>query len=306
MEALNRLATELVDEAIDFADELGIALHHLENEAVVLDFGVEAPGGLEAGLLLAQLRTGGLASVETRLGALDGSPRPVVEVATDHPALALLASQRAGWRLPGGAGWGSGPAQLLREDDPALPAGHEETFDFAVLVVESTRLPDADLAATVAGEIGVPAAGTFLPTAPAASLAGATALAAGAAEVGVHRLTRLGYDPADVVAARGRAPVPPVGRDEPTALARANDALAYGSRVHLVVAEPVEDAEALPFEATDAAGDSFETLLAAADGDLAALEDVFAPAVVTVDVLDGTTVTHGHADEARLAAAWGA
>ncbi|NIS34753.1 MAG: methenyltetrahydromethanopterin cyclohydrolase, partial [Actinobacteria bacterium] len=82
MEPLNRTATELVDEAIDFADELRIGVRHLDNEAVVLDFGVEAPGGLEAGLLLAELRTGGLATVATRLGALEGAPHTHVELST--------------------------------------------------------------------------------------------------------------------------------------------------------------------------------------------------------------------------------
>ena len=42
MESLNRMAVELVDEAIDFADELAIEVVELDNGAVVLDFGVEA------------------------------------------------------------------------------------------------------------------------------------------------------------------------------------------------------------------------------------------------------------------------
>ena len=304
MEPLNRTAVELVDEAIDFADELGVAVHHLDNEAVVLDLGVEAPGGVEAGLLLAEIRAGGLATVSTRVGSLDGAPRLVVETSTDHPALALLGSQRAGWRLPDGA-WGSGPAQLLRED-AALTPGHAEAFDFAVLAVEAATLPDADLASDVAAAVGVPSSGTFLPTAPAASPAGAVALAAGAAEVAVHRLERLGYDPSAVRSAAGSAPVPPVAGDEATARARANDAVAYGARVHLVVEEPVDRLDDLPFGATRHAGASFETLLADVDGDLGALEDAFAPACATVDVVGGETRTVGAVDGARLADAWGA
>ncbi len=303
MEPLNRTATELVDEAIDFADELRIGVRHLDNEAVVLDFGVEAPGGLEAGLLLAELRTGGLATVATRLGALEGAPHTHVELSTDHPELALLASARAGWRLPGGA-WASGPGQLLRDDEQTPAGAPEESFDFAVLAVESTELPDEELAAEIAEACGVSTAGTFLAVAPAASVAGATALAASAAEVALHRLEHVGGDPSGVRAATGRAPLPPVADDELAAKGRANDAVAYGGRAQLVAEGPIDGLDELPFGATAHAGDSFEDLVAEADGDLAALEGAFAPAAVTVDA-GGELASHGETDEARLAAAWG-
>ena len=73
MESLNRMAVELVDEAIDFADELAIEVQELDNGAMVLDFGVEAVGGIEAGLLLAEIQTGGLATVQTGVGEVDGA-----------------------------------------------------------------------------------------------------------------------------------------------------------------------------------------------------------------------------------------
>ena len=46
MESLNRMAIELVDEAIDFAEELGIGAYELDNEATVLDFGIDVSGGI--------------------------------------------------------------------------------------------------------------------------------------------------------------------------------------------------------------------------------------------------------------------
>ena len=46
MESLNRMATELVDEAIDFAPELGIDVHSLDGDSAVLDFGIEVPGAI--------------------------------------------------------------------------------------------------------------------------------------------------------------------------------------------------------------------------------------------------------------------
>ena len=40
MESINRSAIELVDEALDFTDELGVEMTELDCGAVVLDFGV--------------------------------------------------------------------------------------------------------------------------------------------------------------------------------------------------------------------------------------------------------------------------
>ena len=45
-------------------------------------------------------------------------------------------------------------------------------------------------------------------------------------------------------------------------------------------------------------------MFAAAEGELAALEDAFAPAAVAVEG-GGELSSHGGTDEARLAAAWG-
>jgi len=305
MEPLNRTATELVDEAIDFADELRIDVHHLDNEAVVLDFGVAAPGGVEAGLLLAELRTGGLATVGTRVDTLAGAPQTHVELSTDHPELALLASQRTGWRLPNGAGWASGPGQLLRDDSKAPPNAPEETFDFAVLAIDADRLPDEDLAADIASSLGVPTAGTFLAVAPAASLAGTTALTAGAAAVAVHRLASLGGEPTRLSAVTGLAPLSPVATSQRSAVARVYDAIAYGGRTHLLADERIEQAGNLAFGTTVHDGKSFTDLLEAVDGDRAALKDALAPAAVTVDVAGGRSATAGEINEPWLAASWG-
>ena len=68
MESLNRMAIELVDEAIDFTAELDIGAFELENGATVLDFGVDHAGGLEAGMLLAEIQTAGLATIQTGMG----------------------------------------------------------------------------------------------------------------------------------------------------------------------------------------------------------------------------------------------
>ncbi|MFB6295758.1 MAG: methenyltetrahydromethanopterin cyclohydrolase [Halobacteriales archaeon] len=302
MESLNRSALDLVDEAIDFADELGAAVHHLDNEAAVLDFGVDADGGIEAGLLLAEIQTGGLATVGTRMGTVAGSPLTHVELATDHPHLALLGSSLADWTPAVMDAVGSGPARLFEDDATFRPPGYVEDFEFAVLALEAERLPEEPVAAEVASRCGVPTSGVFLPTARLASVAGSVSVAARAAEVAMLRLANLGYDPADVVSVAGSAPVAPVAGDRETALARTNDAIAHGGRIHLVVSEPFDRFAEVPFGATEHADASTGAVFEDAGADLHAVpEDVFAPAQVTVDVRGGDTHSYGKRDDDRLA-----
>ncbi|MFC6730842.1 methenyltetrahydromethanopterin cyclohydrolase, partial [Natronoarchaeum mannanilyticum] len=181
MESLNRMAIELVDEALDFAEELDIGAHELDNEATVLDFGVEFPGGVEAGLLLAEIQTAGLATVQTRMDEVAGAPIPHVELSTDHPALALLCSQKAGWELSadGFEGLGSGPARaLVGEEEEFARVGYHDAFDLTVLALESDELPDEAVAEQVARMADVETSGVFLPTFPTASVVGSVTTAA--------------------------------------------------------------------------------------------------------------------------------
>ena len=308
MESLNRLAIELVDEAIDFADELDIATYELDNETTVLDFGVEADGGIEAGLLLAEIQTAGLATVQTRMDAVAGAPLPHVELATDKPALALLCSQKAGWEVSVGdfEGLGSGPARaLVAEEDEFQRLGYRDEFDLTVLTIESTTLPDEAVAEHVADLTGVAPGAVFLPTLATGSLCGSVTMAARAAELAVFQLSELGYDPADVLTATGSAPVAPVTYDEGVAIGRTNDALAYGGQVYLAVREEFDRFAEVPSSATDEYGTPFETIFEDADWDFYDIpESVFAPAQVTIDVQGGPTEVYGEVNEDLLAASF--
>ncbi|MFB6219751.1 MAG: methenyltetrahydromethanopterin cyclohydrolase [Halobacteriaceae archaeon] len=309
MESLNRMALELADEALDFAQELDIGAVELDSGATVLDFGVDHEGGIEAGLLLAELQTAGLATVQTRMDEVAGAPLPRVELSTDHPGLALLGSQKAGWELSLGEfqGLGSGPARaLVAEETEFHELGYTDAFEFAVLAVEADRLPTDEVARRVAERAGVEPERTYLAAFPSASVAGAVAVAARAPEMAVFRLAELGYDPTAVVSATGSAPVPPVAGDEETAIARGNDALAYGGRVHLVVAEADDCFADLPSTATEEYGTPFADVFAAADWDFYEVPpEVFAPAQVTVDVVGGPTAAYGDTDEDLLAESFG-
>ncbi|WP_255195178.1 methenyltetrahydromethanopterin cyclohydrolase [Halorarius litoreus] len=309
MESLNRMALELVDEAIDFADELAIETFELDNGATVLDFGVETFGGYEAGLLLAEIQTGGLATIQTESGELGGATLPHAKLHTDHPALALLCSQKAGWELSTESfeGLGSGPARaLVAEEDEFRQTGYADAFEFATLCVESDDLPDESVAEQVADMCAVDPGSVFLPTFRTDSIAGSVVLASRAAEMAAFRLAELGYDPLDILTAHATAPIAPVAGDYETAVARTNDALAYGGQVHLTVETDFDRFDELPSTARDDYGVPFEQIFDDVEWDFYEVPtEVFAPAQVTVDVLGGPTYALGETDEELVATSFG-
>jgi len=309
MESLNRMATELVDEAIDFAPELGIDVHSLAGDSAVLDFGVERPGATEAGLLLAEIQTAGLATLGSRTGVVAGTPRAHVELSTDHPALALLCAGKGGWELAVDEfeGLGSGPARaLVAEEEVFERIGYQDEFDFAVLAVEAETLPGEAVASHVAERAGVPESGMFLPAFSTASITGSVVAASRAAEMASFRLLELGYDPLQILSATASAPVAPVADDEATALARTNDAIAYGSRVHLVVQEPFDRFDEVASTASAEHGSPFVEVFDSVDWEFSELPvETFGPAQVTIDVRGGGTHVVGSVSEEILAESFG-
>ena len=293
METLNRMATELVDEAIDFAEELTLGVHGLTGDAAVLDFGVDRPGAVEAGLLLAEIQTAGLATVQTGVETIGDAPLTHAELSTDHPALGLLCAGKAGWELSVGdfEGLGSGPARaLVAEEDIFGRVGYREDADFAVLAVETDRLPGEEVARAVAERAGVPESAVFLPAYATASVTGSVVAASRAAELATLRLAESGYDPASVLSATGRAPVAPVADGEEAAMARTTDALVYGGQVHLHLEDPVEDPETVASTAAETYGKPCADVFEGVDWELADLPvDFFGPAQVTLDVLGEET-----------------
>ncbi|MFC5972718.1 methenyltetrahydromethanopterin cyclohydrolase [Halomarina salina] len=309
MESLNRMALELVDEAIEFADELAVDAYELDNGATVVDFGIDTLGGVEAGLLLAEIQSSGLATMSARMDELAGAPRTYVDVSTDHPALALLCSQKAGWEVSveDYEALGSGPARaLVAEEEEFQRVGYADAFEFAILALETDEHPTEAVAEHVAEMCDVDPGSVFLPVAPTASIAGSVATAARAGELATFRLSELGYDPMDVLSVTASAPVAPVAEDERVALARTNDALAYGGRAHVVCDAGFDRFDEVASTAAEEYGESFSQVFERVDWDFYDVPtSVFAPAQVTVDVVGGEASSYGGTDEDLLADAFG-
>jgi len=310
MESINRTAIELVDEALDFAGELDVVGYELDNGATVVDFGIDAAGGVEAGLLLAEIQTAGLANLRTRMGEVAGAPRQYVELSTDHPAIALLCSQKAGWELAfdsGFEGLGSGPARALVGQEAEFERASATTPPSSRRSPLSRRRfrPRRSPNTSPTSPRSRPRACSCRPTRPAPPRARSRLRLAPRSSPS-SRLLELGYEPTDVLHASGAAPMAPATRDEDLAMGRTNDALAYGGEVHLQVARDDDRFDQIVSTAREEYGTPFVEVFEDADWDFYEVDErVFAPAKVTVDVVDGPVYTVGETDEELLAESFG-
>src|SRR5690606_3442942 len=109
-------ALELADALERRAAELQISVAINSGVSRLIDCGASMPGGLEAGLMLARICLAGLGNVTLTPGRADLWPGPAVQVTTDHPVAACMASQYAGWQLSEGKyfAMGSGPMRAAR------------------------------------------------------------------------------------------------------------------------------------------------------------------------------------------------
>jgi methenyltetrahydromethanopterin cyclohydrolase len=236
---LNERALRLADYVASSAANLRVQVTTTVAGARIIDCGIKTPGGLQAGLSLARVCLAGQAEVALTPGEVAGAACPLVTVHTDHPVLACMASQYAGWAVKRDGKFfamGSGPMRAAY--------GKEELFDHipgreqapvVVGVLESRKLPDDAVVADLAQALGLTANKITLLAAPAASLAGNLQVVARSLETALHKLHELKFDLNQVVAGFGSAPLPPVARDELSAIGRTNDAILYGGRVAIWV-----------------------------------------------------------------------
>jgi methenyltetrahydromethanopterin cyclohydrolase len=298
---LNQRARELADRLATEGDVLRVAVRTLPNGTRLIDCGSAVPGGLEAGRRLAEICMAGLGSVTFAPLVLDGRWLPGLAVVTDHPALACLASQYAGWRIDrdGYFAMASGPGRaLIRAEELYDDLDVDERASTAVLCLEARDEPPEALAAFVAERAGVAAGDLTLLFAPTASLAGGVQIAARIVETALHKLHEVDFDVRRVVSGFGSCPLPPVARTDAEAIGRTNDAILYGGQVELTIAAPDDELEALverlPASASRDYGEPFGAVLEQANWDFYEIDPLlFSPAQVRL-----TSVGSGRSFEA--------
>ncbi len=308
---LNERAAAIADAMIADAAGLGIAATTLESGARLIDCGIEAPGGLEAGRLLAEICMGGAGRISFTSVDFDGLRLPGVHVQTDHPALACLGSQYAGWAIKpeGYFAMGSGPLRAIARVETELfeRLGYgEPRSGRGVLVLEGRTAPDVAVAAYVAGKAGLPPDHLTFLIAPTATPAAGVQISARVVETALHKMSELGFDVRKILTAFGTAPLAPVAKNDTRAIGRTNDCVLYGGVVHLTVRAEDDELQALapriPSSASRDYGTPFYDIFQRYGGDFYKVDPhLFSPAQVSLtNVKSGRTFEAGSVNGAVL------
>ena len=301
---LNERAWAVADELDRDAARLRVAVSTVGG-ARVIDCGGAVTGSLRAGLLMARTCLSDAAEVTL----VPGDGGPLVQVWTDDPLRACMASQYAGMKVQVDRffAMGSGPMRaLVAREELLTELKLTETAPCAVGVLESRKHVTEDVVAHVVGKLPADAEKLTLVVAPSFSIAGSLQVVARSVETALHKLHELKFDLHSVVSGFGTAPLPPVAADELTALGRTNDAILYGGRVTLWVRTDDEILDAIgpkvPSSASSDHGALFADLFAK-HGDFYKIDPLlFSPAEVTfVNLKTGRARTFGNTSPDLLA-----
>jgi methenyltetrahydromethanopterin cyclohydrolase len=305
MMTLNERALRLADHMANNATALKIAVGRTTSGARVLDCGIGAPGGLQAGLGLARVCLAGQAEVALVPGDIGGVPCPNVQVSSDQPVSACMASQYAGWSIDvdGYFAMGSGPMRAAWGKEELFDKiGGRERAPVVVGALETAKVPPDAVIDYLCEQLDVSASKLTLLMAPAASLAGTVQVVARSLETALHKLHELNFDLGQIVSGFGSAPLPPVASKDLHAIGRTNDAILYGGRVVLwVQADDDQLADIgpkVPSSASSDHGAPFVDIFNRYDRDFYKIDPMlFSPAVICFNNLrSGRCFTFGRVE----------
>jgi len=291
--SVNRLAWKLAETLLDNQDFYGVKASKTSSGATVVDAGLNAPGGFQAGRIITEICMGGCGKAHISFKNYGDLELPSITVCTDQPAIATLGSQFAGWRIKEGdsVAIGSGPARALalKPKEIYQELAYKDESDRAVLVLETDKPPSNELIEKVVNACQIPPENLLVIFAPTASIAGSTQVTGRIVETGLHKLRTLGLNPHAVRYALGYAPIPPLCRKFEVAMARTNDAILYGGTVYYTV--EYDDEEALkkilqqaPSRASKDYGKPFLQIFKEADRDFYKIDhNLFAPSTLIIN-----------------------
>ena len=290
--SVNKIAWTIAQKFLDNPELYNVIISKSTAGTTIVDAGVVAPGGFQAGKKLTEICMGGAGKAQLGFKTYGDLTFPSITITTDHPSIAALGSQFAGWRIKDGdqIAIGSGPvrALALKPKDVFEEIGYKDKSDKAVLTLESNTLPSDALIEKVTGASNITPSNLIIVVAPTASIAGLTQVAGRVVEVGIHKLRTLGLGPNFIRYAMGVAPIPPLGKDFEVAMARTNDAILYGGTVCCTVDCDDEAAlqkivEQAPSAASKDYGKPFLQIFREADRDFYKIDHgLFAPAEIMI------------------------
>ena len=302
--SVNEKAFEIVKEIMDRKDEFQCAVVEQGNGATLIDAGIQVPGGIEAGRLVGEICLGGLGAVRISHMHIGDMTLPAVIVSTDHPKIATMGSQYAGWVINEDKyfAMASGPARALAVVEKKLYAEleYEDKAKVGVIVLETRKPPPENITDYIAEKCGISASDLYCVMTPTACIAGSVQISARIVEVGVHKLHELGFSPDKIKTGHGVAPIGPVAKSDNRAMGVTNDCILYGGRTfYFVRPDEDEDIEALtakvPSSASKQYGKPFYDLFKSVEFDFYKVDPLlFSPAEVTInDIVKGKTYKAG-------------
>jgi methenyltetrahydromethanopterin cyclohydrolase len=314
--SVNRLGWKLLEKLIKSPDFYGVKVGRSKSGTTIVDAGIEARGGFEAGRLITEICMGGLGKAEVCSRKYGDLELQSIFVYTDHPAIATLGSQYAGWQIneEGFFAIGSGPARALalKPKEVYEEIQYKDECDKAIVILETQKFPPPKLIDRFARDCKVSPENVAVILTPTTSLAGATQVSGRIVETGIHKLRRLGLDPNTILYAWGCAPISPVHPKFAEAMARTNDAILYGGTACYVLecdneeklGEIVKEA---PSKASKAYGKLFIEIFKEANHDFYKIDpDLFAPAAIIINnAKTGRAFQNGKINAEALAESFG-
>ena len=313
--SINQLTLSLVANLITNASKLRCHIAKHSSGATIIDAGIQAHGGLEAGRLVAEICMGGLGHVQIQQHNQFANWPMHVQVISQNPVLACLGSQYAGWSLAheNFFALGSGPARAIAQrEDIFKELVYKDSAEATVLVLETDSIPPSEVIDKVARDTGIsPENLTFILT-PTRSLAGTVQIVSRVLEVALHKSHTLHFPLACIVDGVASAPIPPPSPDFLTGMGRTNDAILFGGFVQLFVncsdSEAEQLAKAMPSNTSPDYGKPFAEVFKAVNMDFYQIDPLlFSPAKVTISNLNtGNSFFAGAFNEALLNQSFGA
>ena len=261
-----------------------------ESGTRIIDCGINCLGGLEAGRALAEVCMADFGEVSFTSGRSELWNGPFVQVRTDQPVLACMASQYAGWKVSVGDffAMGSGPMRAVAQKESLFETlDIQEEAESVVGVLETGSNPADEVCRKIAEDCNVPPNRLTLMVAPTSSQAGNVQIVARSVETALHKMHELGFDINRVKSGFGTAPLPPVAGDDLQGIGRTNDAVLYGGEVTLWVTgddeSVVELGPRIPSNASSDHGRPFIEIFEHYDKDFYKIDPMlFSPASVTI------------------------
>ncbi|MBE8540508.1 methenyltetrahydromethanopterin cyclohydrolase [Geoglobus acetivorans] len=299
MISVNELALNIVEDMLDFEEELRIESKKLENGATVIDCGVNVPGSYEAGIMYTEICMGGLAKIDIVVDYVNDIPFAFITEYTDHPAVACLGSQKAGWAISVDKyfAMGSGPARALalKPKKTYELIDYKDDASYAVIALEANKLPDEKVMEHIAKECDVDPEDLYAVVAPTASIVGSVQISGRIVETGIYKMAEIGYDPKKILYGAGKCPIAPILENDLKAMGATNDSMLYYGSVYLTVTEYDEILKNVPSNTSRDYGKPFYEIFKDANYDFYKIDPhLFAPAQIVInDKSTGKTYVHG-------------